>query len=535
MGDSMRFLERVRGAEGPADHELVRRTRRGDRAAYAELWRRHHHAGLRVARAVTHRDADDIVAEAFARILRIVLAGGGPEAAFRPYLYTTIKNVAASQGRATKEFAIDDLEVLLDPGEAEDEVAISALDRSLTAHAFRSLPERWQTVLWYTEVEGLDPHEAAPLLGLSANATAALSFRAREGLRVAWLQAHVDAAQVEGECRWAVEHLGEHERNRLRPRDAERLAFHLANCAHCAIVSEELHDVGARLHTILLPLVAGAGAGGAFALTEQGTEAVFAAEALPPAGTTPDLLSDAALPESVAAVFGAVSAGTAALVAKVAAGTVIAIVGAAGSIAATQSAVDTTDQSAVGDQGGGHSQGGSATADESEKESEQSAAEVVSIPDPVDDETAEAGDAAPTVGGLVGDLVDGITDTITGAEPPAGHTAPGGIVGADINLTLTGTATPGAHLSLQAAGQVYATTTVNSNGTFAIAATGVPGGLSSLSLVQTVDEGYLATLLPGMGGLLGGLTGTVDALIQALIKPIALGSNDSSISIVIAQ
>lgn len=533
MGESMRFLERVRGAEGPADHELVRRARRGDRAAYAELWRRHHQAGLRVARAVTHLDADDIVAEAFARILRIVLAGGGPEGAFRPYLYTTIKNVAASQGRATKEFAVDDLEELLDPGEAEDDVAISALDRSLTAQAFRSLPERWQTVLWYTEVEGLDPHEAAPLLGLSANATAALSFRAREGLRVAWLQAHVDAAQVEGECRWAAEHLGEHERDRLRPRDAERLAFHLANCAHCAIVSEEVHDVGVRLHSILLPLLIGAG--GALALTEQGSSAAFAAEALPHSDTGHDVLSDAALPESVAAVFGAVGAGTAALAAKVAAGTVIAIVGAAGSIAATQSAVDPMHQSPAAEQAASNGDSGTEAPGGAEHDAGSSADELVSIPVPLDDGAAAASDAGSTVGGLVGDLVDGVTDTITGGEPPAGHTAPGGVVGADISLNLTGTATPGAHLSLQAAGQVYATTTVNSNGTFTIAATGVPGGLSSLSLVQTVDEGYLATLIPGAGGLLGGLTGTVDALIQALIKPIVLGSSDSSITIVLVQ
>lgn len=529
MGESMRFLERVRGAEGSADHELVRRARRGDRAAYAELWRRHHQAGLRVARAVTRLDADDIVAEAFARILRIVLAGGGPEGAFRPYLYTTIKNVAASQGRATKEFVVDDLEVLLDPGEAEDDVAIGALDRSLTAQAFRSLPERWQTVLWYTEVEGLDPHEAAPLLGLSANATAALSFRAREGLRVAWLQAHVDAAQVEGECRWAAEHLGEHERDRLRPRDAERLAFHLAHCAHCAIVSEEVHDVGARLHTILLPLVVGAG--GALALTEQGGGAAFAAEAMPPADAAHGVLSDAALPESVVAVFGAMSATTAALVTKVAACTVIAIVGVAGSIAATQSTVDTMHQSTVSEQPADDGGAGASALEAPDREAEGSADDLVSIPSPIDDAASVASDAT----GLVGDLVGGLTDTITGGEAPAGHTAPGGIVGADISLNLTGTATPGAHLSLQAAGQVYATTTVNSNGTFTIAATGVPGGLSSLALVQTVDRGYLETLLPGSGGLLGGLTGTVDALIQALIKPIVLGSNDSSITIVLVQ
>ena len=273
------------------------------------------------------------------------------------------------------------------------------------------------------------------------------------------------------------------------------------------------------------------GAGGALALTEQGGGAAFAADAMPPAGAGHEVLSDAALPESVVAVFGAMSATTAALVTKVAAGTVIAIVGVGGSIAATQSTVDTLPPSTVREQPAAEADSDAAAINVLDSEAEGSADGLVSIPSPIDDAAAVASDAT----GLVSDLVDGLTDTITGGDAPAGHTAPGGIVGADISLNLTGTATPGAHLSLQAAGQVYATTTVNSNGTFTIAATGVPGGVSSLALVQTVDRGYLETLLPGSGGLLGGLTGTVDALIQALIKPIVLGSNDSSVTIVLVQ
>jgi hypothetical protein len=105
-------------------------------------------------------------------------------------------------------------------------------------------------------------------------------------------------------------------------------------------------------------------------------------------------------------------------------------------------------------------------------------------------------------------------------------------VGADLDLQLVGTATPGAHLSLQAAGQVYATTTVNADGTFVINATAIPGGLSSLELLQAVDRTYLASLLPG-GGPLGGILGTVDALVNALIAPITLATADSPVTIVL--
>ena len=39
--------------------------------------------------------------------------------------------------------------------------------------------------------EGQSPGEIAPLLGLTANGVSAMAFRAREGLRKAFLQAHV--------------------------------------------------------------------------------------------------------------------------------------------------------------------------------------------------------------------------------------------------------------------------------------------------------------------------------------------------------
>lgn len=139
---------------------------------------------------------------------------------------------------------------------------------------------------------------------------------------------------------------------------------------------------------------------------------------------------------------------------------------------------------------------------------------------------AGLGGVVESVGGAVGGLVDAVIGTVTGGTPPAGHTASGGVIAADINLNLAGTATPGAHLSLQAGGVVYATTRVSSNGTFVINVTGIPGGLSSLDLVQTVDRDYLAAIV-GSGGLLGGLLGVVDGLINDLIKPLNLSSGNN--------
>ena len=97
---------------------------------------------------------------------------------------------------------------------------------------------------------------------------------------------------------------------------------------------------------------------------------------------------------------------------------------------------------------------------------------------------------------------------------------------------LAGSGTPGARVSLQAAGQVYATTVIDQNGDFTLNATAIPGGLGSLELVQAVDRASLVNLL-GLGGLAGDLLGTVDRLVNAAIEPLSLSSNDSGVSIVL--
>jgi RNA polymerase sigma factor (sigma-70 family) len=495
-----------------SDQTLIERARAGDRHAFGELWRRHFRSGARVARQFTSSlDADDLVAEAYTRIYQRVLAGGGPTGAFRPYLYTTIRNLASTWGAAPRDITVDDMTAFEDPATTDDPAAF-ALDRTLTARAFRSLPERWQSVLWYTEVEGMDPHEVAPILGMSANGVAALSYRAREGLRKAWLQAHINDATASGECQWAIARIGDNARHGLGKRDAERMAFHLATCAKCSIISEEVDEVGSRLALVMLPILLGGIAGGTLLASFGNASSAVAAsgDAVP------------AVPEAIGAggavvtgVFGFLGAATApvaligALVIAVAAtGTIITL---APGLAADGdgTAIVSTDDGVAGDAATATTSGGS----------------------PANIPTAAEGVIGGAAGD-VGDIVDGVLDTITGGEAPEGHTAPGGIVGADLALDLFGTGTPGAHLSLQAAGQVYATTVVGADGSFVLNVTGIPGGLSSLELVQVVDESYLAELL-GLGGLLGGVVGEVDALIQGLIAPVRITSGDARVTIIL--
>ncbi|KQQ22618.1 hypothetical protein ASF48_05405 [Rathayibacter sp. Leaf299] len=250
-------------AGSAGDAELIDRVREGDAAASAELWRRHAPAARSVARAWSTLDADDLVSEAFLRTLDALARGGGPDGAFRPYLFTSVRNVASSWGRrGARERPLED--DVATPEDGPEERALAALDRDLGVRAFRALPARWREVLWYTAVEGMSPAEAAPLLGLRPNGVAALGHRAREGLRGAWIQEHVAASAADGECRWVLERAGAHTRGRLPIRDRRRADAHLATCESCRAALAEAAGAGARLAMLLLPLAAGVGGAAAY-------------------------------------------------------------------------------------------------------------------------------------------------------------------------------------------------------------------------------------------------------------------------------
>ena len=238
------------------DEELAERTRAGDTRAFAELWSRHAKAGLVAASQFRQiADPEDIVAEAYLQILRALQRGGGPHEAFRPYLYRTVRNVALGWIPKTTIVDIDDMRESLPSGAPDLET--SALEKTITVRAFRTLPERWQTILWYTEVEGMDPAEAAPHLGLSPNSAAALAYRAREGLKKAWLQAHVGDQRVPAECQWTTERMADYNRHALSPRARHRFEKHLETCTRCGIIVEEIDEVSGRLAAMLFPLVLG--------------------------------------------------------------------------------------------------------------------------------------------------------------------------------------------------------------------------------------------------------------------------------------
>ncbi|MQY16699.1 hypothetical protein SRB5_69010 [Streptomyces sp. RB5] len=256
----------------PSDTDLMERLRAGDDTACEELYRRHAEAVRRYARTCC-RDADtadDLTAEVFARTLQAVRGGAGPRTAVRAYLLTSVRRVAAGWTRTSRrEQLVEDFAVFatqaarpsvdddtLDLG--ADVRAMHAAEQSMAVQAFRSLPERWQTVLWHTTVEDESPQDVAPLLGLTANATAVLAHRAREGLKQAYLQAHVSTSLTRGgECARFADRLGAYARGGLRMRAERGLRKHLEDCEKCSVAALEVADVNSRLRALLPVAVVG--------------------------------------------------------------------------------------------------------------------------------------------------------------------------------------------------------------------------------------------------------------------------------------
>jgi RNA polymerase sigma factor (sigma-70 family) len=240
------------------DPELASRAADGDVDAFAALYRRHAEAAWRVAQAVASNadDAADAVSEAFARLLANIARGRvDPSVPFRPYLLVTTRNAAIDVLRRRKRLdhvdltAVERASTLSGPSER----LVEGADAAFVATAFRSLPERWRSVLWLTAVEGMSAREVGERLGLSANGAAQLAVRARNGLRERYLQAHL-AATSAVDCKETVAQLGAYAAGQLPPKTIARVDQHLAGCPGCRARLAEVEDVGSGLRRILLPL-----------------------------------------------------------------------------------------------------------------------------------------------------------------------------------------------------------------------------------------------------------------------------------------
>lgn len=218
---------------------LLAAYRGGDLAAMDELVRMHRTRTLGWARRYARNpsDAEDLVNEAFLRVLRAISRGSGPTVSMGLYLASAVRNAAADRDfEQRRHIPVDDITALIDeavedipPGEGE------------VFTAFDSLPLRWRQVLWLRDVECISAKESAGVLGLTPSATAQLHWRARRGLRTAYLDLLGDTPAAV--CKAVRPQLRGYVRGTLCRKDKTRVDEHVSDCLPCAEAVAALRTV----------------------------------------------------------------------------------------------------------------------------------------------------------------------------------------------------------------------------------------------------------------------------------------------------
>jgi DNA-directed RNA polymerase specialized sigma24 family protein len=233
------------GATSASDAELIARARTGDARAHDQLRTRHVEAARRMARGLGRLgpDADALVERALADVRDHIERGTGPDIVFRVELLTTVGRLAADAPGAPPTGA----------GRPPGRSAPTG-DR-LLARAYASLPEQWQAVLWYADVERVAPAEVAVILGVGPADVASLGYRARARLRHTYLVLGRDDRAVP--CRLAQERIEAYLLGALSGGETVRVKRHLGGCASCRRLVTPLADLRASLVHAVAPQVLG--------------------------------------------------------------------------------------------------------------------------------------------------------------------------------------------------------------------------------------------------------------------------------------
>jgi len=229
-----------------ADHALAASARRGVRSAFDELYGRHALAAWRLAVVVT-RDVDEageVVANAFASTLTRAsdVDATTPAPSFRVALLG-----------ATRRCAIDVVSQRGSRGVAPPDVPVlDALEPRVAVirRAFEELPERWRSVLWLIEVDGVASTDAAHVVHVAPTAIAPLLERAHHGFQEQVLLIGIGAS-ARSACRRTSDRLTDYRVGSLVEGDEAQVRSHLDGCEACRARLASLDD--------LIPVLRGAG------------------------------------------------------------------------------------------------------------------------------------------------------------------------------------------------------------------------------------------------------------------------------------
>ncbi len=192
------LMEQAIGTPQPAaaasaqtvDQLLVARARRGDAAAFTEIFERYHHRIVNYLYGLVHdRElANDLAQDSFLKAYK-ALPRMDDDLRLGPWLYRIAGNTAFSALRRRRlirwlPLLNDGLGESMQTGVGEGEVAeAEAVERALA-----KLPAKYAAPLLLHSHEGLSCNEIAAILGISPGAVKTRLFRAREAFRVAYAQ-----------------------------------------------------------------------------------------------------------------------------------------------------------------------------------------------------------------------------------------------------------------------------------------------------------------------------------------------------------
>jgi RNA polymerase sigma factor (sigma-70 family) len=222
---------------------------RGDAAAFAELYERHHQALYRYCRSILHheQDAQDALQSTMTRAFA-ALQDEPRDFELRPWLFRIAHNEAISllrRRRPTDE--LDELRTNEAP--VEDQVCLRA-DLKVLQLDLQALTERQRAALVLRELNGLSHREIAEALQCTPNAVKQSIFEARTGLL------HAREGR-EMECETVRRALSDGDGRVLR---GGRMRAHLRSCSSCRAFQQALVNRPRELALLAPPMPVAASA-----------------------------------------------------------------------------------------------------------------------------------------------------------------------------------------------------------------------------------------------------------------------------------
>ncbi len=166
--------------------DVIDRARRGDRAAFAEIYDTHVDAVYRylLYRVREPSDAEDLTSEVFTRAFANIHRYRWQGKSFLAWLYTIARNAVTDRRRRDRPTVdLDKAYGVAEDGPTAHERAVHGEEVDALRGAVRHLTGEQQEVLVLRFVENLSSRQVAQILGKNEGAIRALQFRALGRLR----------------------------------------------------------------------------------------------------------------------------------------------------------------------------------------------------------------------------------------------------------------------------------------------------------------------------------------------------------------